>query len=351
MPQPKKMLILDILHILQKHSDPEHTLSQHRIQELLEKEYGVRPDRKTVKRNLSKLMEFGFPIGYCEDPDKNRRVNRYGEEETILTNWFYEHEFTNGELRLLIDNVMFTGALTQTYRRDLIRKLEGLSNTYFHSVTQKIDMNVYNRLENGEILLTVETLGAAIAGEKQVSFLYNDCGLDGRLHPRLNPDRTEKRYTANPYQLVTANGHPYLICNLDGHEELTHFRLDRITQITLSETAAMPLSRIRGFENGLRLAEYLSEHPNLWSGDALHIMFRCRQNLMNDVVDWFGTNLQIEPTQDGWMTVHVRASESAMLRWAVQYAEAVEVLTPEHLRGKIADTLRDALKKYTCAET
>lgn len=31
--QPKKMIILDILHILKKHSDEEHRLSQHDIQE------------------------------------------------------------------------------------------------------------------------------------------------------------------------------------------------------------------------------------------------------------------------------------------------------------------------------
>ena len=60
--QPKKMIILDILNILRKHSDEDHRLSQQQIQNLIEKEYEMKVDRKTVRRNLSKLIEFGFIV-------------------------------------------------------------------------------------------------------------------------------------------------------------------------------------------------------------------------------------------------------------------------------------------------
>ena len=62
--QPKKMIILDVLDIMRKHTDEDHRLSQQQIQKLMESEYGMKVDRKTVRRNLSKLIEFGFPIGY-----------------------------------------------------------------------------------------------------------------------------------------------------------------------------------------------------------------------------------------------------------------------------------------------
>jgi predicted DNA-binding transcriptional regulator YafY len=35
-----------------------------------------------------------------------------------------------------------------------------------------------------------------------------------------------------------------------------------------------------------------------------------------------------------------------MLHWAIQFADAIEVLSPQELREQIADTLRNALKKY-----
>ena len=42
--QPKKMIILDILNVLRKHTDEDHRLSQHQIQNLMESEYGMKVD-------------------------------------------------------------------------------------------------------------------------------------------------------------------------------------------------------------------------------------------------------------------------------------------------------------------
>ena len=347
--QSRGVAILAILKILKKHTDREHSLSQHSIQKLLESEYKMNADRKTVRRNLSKLMEYGFPIHYQGkdyEEDEIIRKGKNGEEELIMTNWYYDHEFTNGELRFLIDNVMFTAALTKRYRQDLIAKLESLSTRYFRSEMPKIDMDIFNRLENADIFGTFENIGLAIADEKQISFYYYDCGTDCKLYPRLNADGTRKKYIVNPYQLVSANGHPYLICNLSPYDDLTHFRLDRIKDSQLLDTPAKPLRKLQGFETGMRLSVYLAEHPNLWSGEAVHIVFRCKQYMMNDVADSFGTKVRIEILPDNMMKVHLRASEQAMLHWAVQFADEVEVLSPENLRNRIADTLHNVLKKY-----
>lgn len=69
--QPKKMIILDILHILKKHSDKDHRLSQHDLQELLESEYGMKVDRKTISRNIIKLVQCKYPIEYGSNSDES----------------------------------------------------------------------------------------------------------------------------------------------------------------------------------------------------------------------------------------------------------------------------------------
>ena len=38
----------------------------------------------------------------------------------------------------------------------------------------------------------------------------------------------------------------------------------------------------QGFETGIKLSEYTKAHPNLWSGEPVHIAFQCKQNMMND---------------------------------------------------------------------
>ena len=227
--QPKKMIILDILDILRKHTDENHRLSQQQIQNLMEK-YGMKVDRKTVRRNLSKLIEFGFPIKYRGCEDESDAITRNGKsgEETILTDWYYVHEFMNGELRLLIDNVLLTDGLSKNNRIDLIRRLEGLSSKYFHSEISKIDMDIYGQPLNQEVIKTLEDIGNAIVDEKQITFHYCTCDTDCKLHEKLDDNGEPKQYTVNPYQIISRNGHSYLICNLPKYHDLTHFRIDQI---------------------------------------------------------------------------------------------------------------------------
>ena len=114
--QPKKLLIMNILDILRRYSDEDHLLSQWEIGELLRNRYGMTADRKAIKRNLMDLVEFGLDIEYTEiartTPDP-----RTGElaENTILTEFYLVREFTDGELRLLIDGLLFSRHLPHSH--------------------------------------------------------------------------------------------------------------------------------------------------------------------------------------------------------------------------------------------
>lgn len=59
--QPKKMIILDILNILRKHTDEDHRLSQQQIQKLMESEYGMKVDRKQSGAIFPNSLNSVFP--------------------------------------------------------------------------------------------------------------------------------------------------------------------------------------------------------------------------------------------------------------------------------------------------
>ncbi|HPR75834.1 MAG TPA: WYL domain-containing protein, partial [Oscillospiraceae bacterium] len=85
-PQSKKMMIVNILEILKKYSDEKHRLTQKDFIRLLKEDYAMDADRKAIRRNLTNLMEAGYPIGY----DESVRAGMDGEEESLLTNWYLE---------------------------------------------------------------------------------------------------------------------------------------------------------------------------------------------------------------------------------------------------------------------
>ena len=93
--QSKKLLIMNILDVLKHHSDVNHHLSQKKIIDLLKREYNMEADRKSIKRNLMNLIEFGYDLEYTEIV----RRNKNGEEEVIYTDWYLNRDFSDAELR------------------------------------------------------------------------------------------------------------------------------------------------------------------------------------------------------------------------------------------------------------
>ncbi len=136
--QPKKLLIMNILDILKKYTDENHRLSQKEIEEILLNEYEMKTDRKAVKRNLMNLLEFGYDLEYSESLRVYKNKDGKDEESYILSDFYLNRDFSDSELRLLIDSVLFSKHIPYSQCKELVEKLEGLSNIYFKSKVKHI---------------------------------------------------------------------------------------------------------------------------------------------------------------------------------------------------------------------
>ena len=340
--QPKKLLILNILDIMKRRTDANRKLSQQDIIRILKSEYAMSADRKAVKRNLMDLIEYGYPIEYTEIV----RRGKTGEDESIYTDWYLEHEFSDAELRLLLDSLLFSKHIPYNQCKELIGKLEGLSNDYFKSHVKHIRNLPENLPSNKELFLTIEVLDEAISKRRQVTFFYNNYDVDKKLRLRKGKDGEDWEYLINPYQIVATNGKYYLICNYDRYDNVVNFRLDRITGIKLLDTPTKPMKEVRGLENGLDLPRHMAEHIYMFSGDSIKVTFRAKRYLVNDVIDWFGKDVKITAVSEDEMTVTVQVNEEAMKLWALQYAMHVKILSPQPMRDEIKRNLKISLEKY-----
>lgn len=340
--QPKKLLILNILDILQRQTDAEHRLSQQDIIRILRSDYNIKADRKAVKRNLMDLVDCGFQIEYREIVRKGKS----GEEETIQTAWYLEHDFTKAELLLLIDSLLFSRHIPPNHRRRLISKLEGLSSVYFKPRVRHIHSLADSQPAGSELFLTIEVLDEAISQHRQVSFTYTAFDVDKKMHPRKGKDGKNIEYLVNPYRMAATNGRYYLIGNLDRHDNAINFRLDRITGIRLLDIPSKPMREVKGFENGLDLPKHMAEHIYMFSGESTLVTFRAKRYLVNDIMDWFGKEVVFSDVTEDEVTVKVMVNTEAMKLWALQYALHVKILSPSAMAEDIRRNLETALAKY-----
>ena len=340
--QPKKMLIMNILDILKKYTDENHRLSQKEIMDILEQEYDMKAERKAIKRNLMNLIDSGYDIEYSE----SIRMNKNGEEETFYTDWYLERNFSDAELRLLIDGLLFSKHIPYSQCKELIGKLEGLSNRYFKSRVEHILTLPDNAPENTQLFYNIEVLDKAITKGQQVLLHYNEYGTDKQLHPRRRSDGAVREYVINPYQLVAVNGKYYLICNYDKYDDVSNYRLDRITDIKMLDTPVKPMKLVKGLENGLNLPKHMAEHIYMFTGESVPVVFKAKRYLLTELFDWFGKDMQFLEETENEVTVRVNVNLEAMRKWALQYAVHVKVVSPKKLVDMVKEDIKNAMEQY-----
>lgn len=338
----RKKLAFVILDVLQQYTDSEHKLSQNDIIEILETEYDMKADRKSVKRNITSLMEMGYPIEFSETLRRYPNKDGVLEDSYILSDFWIDREFDDSELRLLIDSLLFSKYIPYSQCKNLVEKLEGLSNRYFRSRIRFISTLPETTPQNKELFYTIEVLDDAIAKGKQVAFTYNGYGTDKKLHPKR-----EQEYIVNPYQMAATNGRYYLIGNYDKYDNVAHYRLDRITGIRMLDTQVKPVRQVEGMKNGLYLPTHMAEHLYMFSGGSIPVTFRMKKTILNDVIDWFGTEIAFSEETEDEVTARVTVNWHAMRHWALQYCRHTKILAPADLAETVKTDLGAALANYT----
>ena len=319
--EPKKLALLRILQILERHSDSEHPLKQEDIARLLLNDYGIEIERKAIGRNISLLKEAGADI------------------ESLKQGSYLVRDFDDSELRLLIDGVLASTHINAKHSKELIEKLCRLSNKYFSSHVKNIHtVGQWNKTDNNTLFYSISVVDEAIEKKKQVIFYYNKYGTDRKLHHTSKPH-------VSPYQLLLHNQHYYLMAFNEKWKTVNFYRLDRVTDISLSEDAATPMSEVEGLKNGINYREIATSLPYMFTDKIENVEFYADEKIVDQVVDWFGDNARFE-TVDGRLKVTVYASPKAMEYWAMQYLNHVEIIRPADLREQIKENLKLAIVKY-----
>lgn len=321
----KKMLNMLILEILKEYSDQEHRLTQQEIIRLLKSNYDMDCDRRSVKNNVMCLKELGYEIS-MEDGY-----------------YLLEREFDDAELRMLIDSVLFSKNLTQKQAKTLIEKLKGMGNRYFSAKVNHVsNLPELHHGDNKQLMYVLDTINEAISQHKKISFVYNKYGSDFKLHPKR-----EEKYVVNPYQMVANNGFYYLIGNYDKYDDISHYRLDKMTCVEMLTEKVKPKNQVTGLEQGLNLPKHMAEHIYMFSGESVAINMLVDETIISELVDWFGNDFYvIEKRRNNQVLVRLKCNEQAFFYWALQYGPYVEVLEPVSLRSKIAEAVSEMNEKY-----
>lgn len=340
----KKYLHFDMIRILKENTDRDHPMKQKDlIAELRKKDEKI--NRTTVWNALNDLICNSLEtrvhhLGEADEAEETRDARQY------YTNLYYDQEFTDAELRWLIDGILYSRNVPHAERDVIIGKLCELGNKHFQ---KHMNMKKIRRLSdaepmNAELFDNIDTICRAMEEGRKISAVYNYMGPDYTLHPVYgDPDY---RQLLNPYAMVIRNGFYFLICNKDNYDDLTHYRVDRMTDIRIEDKPVKPVRELSGCRSGWNLQEYMEHNINMAFGKPERITFTAHPFAVPALIDAFGKGVTFEEQKDGRYNCTVRVPEYDMERFAMENWDLITVTGPESLVGSLRQNAEDLARKY-----
>ena len=159
-------------------------------------------------------------------------------------------------------------------------------------------------------------MGKAIKEMKKITFRYRK---NGKLSDRI--------YKVSPYYLVINSGWYYLICNTEGKEALSHYRIDRMEQVMLQRyEIRRNINSLEGIDASLEIARYMEEHPRMSYEKPVSATLMVEEYFVEAVETEFRITSKIK-TQEHLFRIRIISTKTAICNWLINLTEHIKIET------------------------
>lgn len=304
--------------------------------------------------------------GMTESYEDNEEIVDQSEKDDALlkrvppvTNLRYVHDFSFDELDTIINALYFSKTVNEEERDRLIYKLAKLSSKRYQKKwfsennDRPVIKNIFQGIVNNndasrtELKKNIALIQSAIDEKVKIQFIMNVYNAERELVPSW----TDKKGKAilrkvTPYHILVYNDRYYMLANYERYSNLSIWRIDLMSNVKLLEEAGRPKQEIKEMTNTWNGQEYMEQHLNMFYDDPVKVTLKVPNDHYTMMVDWFGNSfVKWRAIDEKYDMVFVTCSEAAMINWAMQYSDVVEVLGPSEVQDAIEKRCRDVLAK------
>lgn len=324
--EKQKLKLLYIIKILSEQTDEDHFMQTQRLIEELEN-FGIKAERKTIYSDVALLQEFGYDI----ISNKARINGGYA---------MAGREFELPELKLLVDAVQASKFITIKKSRELIAKIEGLVS---RQQARQLQRQVYvsNRIKAGNesIYINVDYLHRAIQENVKIRFRYFEWTVDKQMRFR----KEGEDYVVSPFSLTFSEENYYLIAYDAPEQKIKHYRVDKMTEIRLTEDSREGSEEFGQFD----LADYSNKIFGMFGGREETVGMQFTNRLIGVVIDRFGKDISIRTRDDEHFSVRAKVALSGQFYgWLAGLGQDARIISPTYVAEEFTDYLGGILWNY-----
>lgn len=318
---------------LMETTDEKSPLNATQIVEKLNLEYTLgKIDRRSIYRDISMLQYCGYPIKQCKDK---------------RTGWYMDkHAFDDWEIKLMMDAVCQAKCVSVDEAIIIRDKLLSLTSNRGRSrFSHLMRVKSGNSEDDVTIGSYIETMLEAMFLRRKIEFQYTEVTNDMKKVLR----KEGKKYCLNLYTIYWSSNNYYLIGAHDNYSGLTHYRLDRIVDLQISDEYAIDAKEKIGANPETYIQNYIEESVNYFSGDVIRIEVEYTPDAVTNAIlyDFAGKDIKVKKCKDGvYRASFTKMNSVTLLAWFLQYVNRFKVLKPDCLKEEIVKEINCAMEKY-----
>lgn len=323
MDSESKLRLLYIERMLQD-TDENNPLTNSEIISILEEKFGITTHRTTIPGDIELLKQAGLEIETEETKPKKYYLNDYARK------------FDLPELKMLVDAVASSKFITKSKSDELIKKITTLATP---SGVPSLNRNLWSegriRQENERIYYNIDAINEAVNSQKKISFQYFQ--YDVRKEQKLK--HNGQVYKCSPYALVWNGDYYYMVAFSEKHGNIGNFRIDRISNVPkILEEEVIPLPK------DFDMAEYTNGMFNMYNSDRSDVELICDNNVMDAIIDRFGTNAKTYAYDMTSFKLEVNVAVNHLfLSWVFGFGGKVRIKSPESVKEEYKKMLDNAV--------
>ena len=322
----QKLKILYVMEYLLRKSDEFHPVTVAQLIEELDR-HGISAERKSLYDDIESLREFGLDII---------------QTGTGKNSGYYvaSREFELPELKLLVDSVQSSKFITYKKTLMLIKKIERLASVHDAQLLRR-QVYVKNRIKtmNESIYYNVDEIHRGIGENRKIRFHYFEYTVQKERRLR----RDGAWYQLSPYALSWDDENYYLIGFDSEAGIIKHFRVDKMTDIEITE-------EVRDGEEiyaALDMGVYARKTFGMFTGEETSVQLRFENDLVGAVIDRLGRDAMLIPDGEEHFTVRTDVIVSPQFfAWVLGFGSKAKILGPESVVKKMREHIRDVSKLY-----
>ncbi len=337
------------------------------IRNLKQKKAAYRRKMKKEKPEISdEELKEGMPKLDLElDESDEDNVDQSEKYDALLkrvppvTNLRYVHDFSFDELDTIINALYFSKTVNEEERDRLIYKLAKLSSKRYQKKwfsennNRPVIKNIFQGIVNNndasrtELKKNIALIQSAIDEKVKIQFIMNVYNAERELVPSKIDDSGKTIWSkVTPYHILIYNDKYYMLANCKPYSNVSVWRIDLMSDMKLLEEEGRPKREIKGMSDTWNGQEYMEKHLHMSYDAPTNVRLKVSNEYYTMMVDWFGNNfVKRREFDEKYDVVTVTCSEQAMINWAMQYSDVVEVLGPPSVQNAIEARCKDVLAK------